>query len=291
MNDIEICVLSSGSRANATLVCHGETSLLIDCGLASKTLNARLREVGKDPEQITDIVVTHEHSDHVHGVCMVAKKTGAKVWVTEKTASAWRAFATSPPAQRAHFQSGVEFQIGTLTVRPFSTSHDAIDPVGLRISNGDTFVGYCTDLGHVTAEVRQNLRGLTALIIESNHEPSLLQIAPYPAVLKARISSCTGHLSNQVASALIEELLGEESSSLEYLVAAHVSEKANDPLLVRDTLSIAIERASTRRPELVVANAFGPAAPRKISNGQKGQEMTKGPNSATTHAERLLELL
>ena len=274
VTDIELCVLSSGSRANATLICSGATSLLIDCGLSSKMLNSRLRDIGKVPEQITDILVTHEHSDHIYGVCTVAKKTGARVWVTKKTSKAWKEFQCSPPFHKSFFESGTQFLIGDLVIHPFSTSHDAIDPVGVRISAAETVIGYCTDLGHVTTEVRERLRGLNALVLESNHEPALLSIAPYPASLKSRIASRRGHLSNHVASALLEELLQEENCKLELVVAAHISEKANDPFIVRDSLQTAIGKHSTIASkriylELIVANALEATAPWKSTTPQQ----------------------
>lgn len=285
---IEVCVLSSGSRANSTLICHGDTKILIDCGLSHKNLNSRLRDIGKDPEELTDIIITHEHSDHVHGVCRVARKTGARIWVTEKTGRAWKEFHSHPPAHRSHFTSGVKFQIGQLEISPFAISHDAVDPVGFRLSLPHISVGYCTDLGHITSEVRENLRGLTALVLESNHEPALLSTAPYPSDLKARISSRRGHLSNHVAAALLEELLGEQDSTLEFVVAGHVSEKANDPLIVRDTLKMAIEKSSKNDVGLVVACAFKPTI---VWNSQAPKVMTQDARSATTSSEHLLDLL
>ena len=295
---IELSVLSSGSRANSTFISHGETNILIDCGLSQKMLNTRLREIGKNPEELTDIIITHEHSDHVHGVCRVARKTGARIWVTESTGKAWREFATHPPARRSNFVSGQAFQIGKLKILPFSISHDAVDPVGFRISLPEISIGYCTDLGHVTSDVRENLRGLTALVLESNHEPALLSTAPYPAELKARISSRQGHLSNHVAAALLEELLMEEDSKLELVIAGHVSEKANDPLIVRDTLRTAIEKQAKNHVELVVACAFKPtilwnsSSPQvKSSTVKSPAVMTKSAKSATSYTDQLLDLI
>ena len=285
---LELSVLSSGSKANCTLVCHGDTKILIDCGLSQKSLNARLREIGKSPEELTDIIVTHEHSDHVHGVCRIARKTGARIWVTEKTGRAWKEFATHPPARRSNFVSGEPFQIGELMISPFPISHDAVDPVGFRISLPHISVGYCTDLGHVTSEVREKLRGLTALILESNHEPALLSTAPYPADLKARISSRQGHLSNQVAAALLEELLMEEGSKLELVIAGHVSEKANDPLIVRDTLKTAIEKQAKSEVGLIVACSYKPT---NLWNSKAPKVMTHDARSVTSSAEQLLELM
>jgi phosphoribosyl 1,2-cyclic phosphodiesterase len=282
----ELCVLSSGSRANATLISYNQTNLLIDCGLTAKGLNTRLREIGRNPEEITDIVITHEHCDHVLGVCKVARKTGARIWVTEKTARAWKEFHTHPPARRSFFTTGASFRIGELEVDPFAISHDAVDPVGLRISSSDCSIGYCTDLGHVTVEVREKLRGLTALILESNHEPALLAAAPYPAALKARISSRHGHLSNQAAAALLEELVMEEKCKLEVVIAGHISEKANDPLIVRDTLKIAIAKHSKQDIGLITANAINPTS---LWNS-KSIEVTSSLRSVTKTAEQLLEL-
>lgn len=285
----ELSVLSSGSTANATLVCSGDRRILIDCGLGYKALNTRIKEIGKDPTEITDIIITHEHRDHIHGVCKVARKTGARIWVNEETGRAWREFHTDPPARRSFFNNSESFQIGELEITPFSISHDAVDPVGFRISSAEGSIGYCTDLGHVTSKVRESLRGLDALILESNHDPSLLSTAPYPAELKARISSNRGHLSNHVAAALLEELLNEEGSRLRFVVAGHVSQKANDPYIVRDTLNEAIQKAARegQQVELIVACAYRPTDP---WNSRASTKMTPSTKSATSHIEQLLEL-
>ncbi len=243
MSFLAFCLLSSGSRANSIFIECGEKRILVDCGLTGPELNRRMRERGLDPESITDIIVSHEHRDHIHGVCTVAKKFGATVHVNKKTSSAWREFCRNPPAGRRIFQTGECFPLGALEITSFGISHDAADPVGFRIRSPFGTIGIATDLGHVTTIVRESLRGLDALILESNHDPLLLESSPYPRILKDRIASRRGHLSNHSAAALLEELFAEPESNLRTVVGAHISENSNDPSLVRDTLQPACERS------------------------------------------------
>ena len=158
------------------------------------------------------------------------------------------------------FISGEEFSIGSLKIESFSVSHDAADPVGFRVSDGSAVLLVATDLGQVTTLVRQKARDVDALVIESNHDPLLLQEAPYPWELKQRIASRSGHLSNDAAAALVEELGCEsDGQRLQLLIGAHVSEKSNHPDLVYENLQSAVLKGRfSFRPQVVVADAYTP---------------------------------
>jgi phosphoribosyl 1,2-cyclic phosphodiesterase len=237
-------VLASGSRANATVVSWNGVSVLIDCGLSWKELKVRMEERGFSPDELAAVIITHEHYDHVAGLKSVIKQRGLPVFASKKTARHLKldkleTFSVSEP-----------LAVAGLNIQTFPTSHDAVDPIGLKIETPFGAIGVVTDLGQVTSAVREQMKGLRAVILESNHDLDLLEIAPYPRSLKSRISSRRGHLSNAAAGAFLEEICSH-SSELEVVVAAHVSEKANDPILVEEVLLAVTERVGAR---LVVAN-------------------------------------
>lgn len=249
---ITFSLLSSGSRANCTYVSDGVTSILIDCGLSAREAEKRLRENGIAPESISAIVVTHEHSDHISGIPIFSRKFGTKVMLNEETEQGWGVRLLT----REYFTSGESFSIGAICVEPFQISHDARDPVALRFSTADASLAVVTDLGHVTTLVREKTKDVDALVLESNHDPILLRECRYPWPLKQRIASRTGHLSNETAAALIEELTAAPGFRIKHLIGAHVSENSNDPSIVHEVLSKALSRLShSERPEVIVANA------------------------------------
>lgn len=250
-------VLSSGSRANSVLVQSGDTKVLVDCGLSAKQAALRLARHGIDADEISAIVLTHEHEDHCSGVRVFSKRHGTPVFVNQTTYSACRHLEAVPLERINHFESGSDFAIGNLSFSPFSLVHDAGDPVGFRISGGERTLAIATDLGHVTNLVRERLRDIDALILESNHDKALLQEAPYPWSLKQRISSSRGHLSNDCAAEVIEHISRSElSSRLQIAVAAHISEKSNTPELAVEVFDRAWSRGGASwRPKFLAATA------------------------------------
>lgn len=250
---MDFCVLSSGSRANASVFRTDQGCVVVDCGLTWKMLSMRMKDRGFDPLSITAVVISHEHRDHVMGVLQIAKRTGATIYLTEKTARAWREFWTDKPKNWKTFLSGESFEILDLSFTSFAISHDAVDPVGFRIKSSDSTVAMVTDLGHVTSTVREHVRNVDALILESNHDLDLLENCPYPRELKSRIASRHGHLSNDSAAALLEECIREDGCRLHTVIAAHISENANDPSIVKDSLLPSI--AARESCSLVTASA------------------------------------
>ncbi len=229
-------VLASGSRANCVYIKHNNTQLLIDCGLSAKQTALRLEGIGVAPEEIAAILVTHEHSDHVAGVRVFAKRFGNKVFCNDLTFDNSRELQAVSSNQIEVFQTGEPFSVDDITISPFSVIHDAADPVAFHICAGSSSLAVLTDLGSVTELVRTYAADVDALVLESNHCPKLLEDAPYPWGLKQRISSRTGHLSNAAAGVFIKELSVGRSKSLKVIVAAHISENSNTPLLALQTL-------------------------------------------------------
>lgn len=233
---MRFCVLSSGSKANSTLVECGETRVLIDCGLSARMMEQRLSSRGIDPSTIEGIVITHEHFDHIKGVERFSKRHQVPVY----TNAAARKFIKGAYALE-RFETGVPFEIGELQISPVSIVHDAGDPVGFVIRGAGLKFGHFTDLGKVTPLVREAVAGCHSLVLESNHDPDMLWGCSYPWELKQRISSSHGHLSNASAGELLAEICHNE---LHQIVLGHISENSNTPEIARQTAQRFLEGAA-----------------------------------------------
>lgn len=245
---IEFALLASGSRANSIVIQSANTRILVDCGLSARETAKRLQSLGIAPETIQAIVISHEHSDHIAGVRVFAGQYKCRVFANEGTFGQGNFIEGLSGDCLQQFESGSSFIFQDLRFESFSIEHDAVDPVGFRISDGEHVLGIVTDLGHVTELVRERVQGLHGLVLEHNHDPELLNEAPYPWELKQRIRSRKGHLSNDDASKLLEQLANDASSCLEIVVAAHLSEKSNHPSLVEETIATAWQRSGVLRP-------------------------------------------
>ncbi len=253
---LSFSVLASGSRANCIFVEGAGTRVLIDCGLSAKQTAIRLEQRGIDPSSIEVIVVTHEHSDHVKGIRVFCKRHKARVVVNSATLAKCKDLREVHSDLIEVFESRDPFSIGGLSFEPFSVTHDAVDPVGFRVSCGSAYLGVVTDLGQVTNLVRESIRDLHGLVLEANHDPKMLEDAPYPWELKQRIGSRQGHLSNETAGALLEELSAQEKQSrLQVVVAAHISENSNTPELAVEVLRQGWQRGgSAVQPGIIAAS-------------------------------------
>jgi phosphoribosyl 1,2-cyclic phosphodiesterase len=230
--------LGSGSRGNASLVEHGSTLLMIDCGLPLKVVEARLRAIGREPRDVTALLVTHEHNDHAHGVRSFARRYNTPLWMTAGTASAIGGLV-SVNLLSAHR----DLAIGGIDVQPYPVPHDAREPCQFVLGAAGKRVGILTDAGHVTAHMRDRLAPCDAIAVECNHDLDSLLRGPYPESLKTRIASRYGHLNN----AQTTELLGGlDRSRLQWVAALHLSERNNSPERVRAALGPALE--DERRP-------------------------------------------
>ena len=216
--------LGSGSRGNATLIQGGGTCLLVDCGYSVREFEARCAELGVDPGYIDAILVTHEHADHMKGVGALARKYRMPVWMTHGTFRVARCgdipdlhlFGTHTPA----------FRIGVIRVTPYAVPHDAREPSQFTFSLGERQLGLLTDAGSITPHMIECLHGVDALLLECNHDRRMLRDGPYPPRLQARVGGDYGHLSNEQAGSLLVRI---DSSRLQHLVLAHLSQKNNDP--------------------------------------------------------------
>jgi phosphoribosyl 1,2-cyclic phosphodiesterase len=222
---LQVCVLASGSKGNAIYVGDGQTGILIDAGLSGIEIERRMTTAGIDIQSLKAIVVSHEHSDHIRGVGILARRYDLAVYITAETLAA-AGQSLGRIARITNFEIGRSFAIDDLAIRPFATSHDASDPAGFTISQNGRKIGIATDLGIATAMVKQHLRACSLLVLEANHDPTMLAEGPYPWPLKQRIKSRSGHLSNQNSSDLLSEL---KHDGLCHVILAHLSETNNTP--------------------------------------------------------------
>ena len=226
--------LGSGSRGNATVVEAGTTRVLVDCGFGPRDLARRLARLGLAPADLTAILVTHEHSDHVVGIARCAPRYGIDVYMTHGTCGAAGAVGD---ARVRVFDSHQPFVVGALEILPFPVPHDAREPVQFVLSDGQRRLGLLTDTGHVTAHVVEMLACCDALLLECNHDADMLAHGSYPRMLKQRIAGRFGHLDNQAAADLLRRI---DRGRLQHVVGAHLSQHNNSPALAQRALADAL---------------------------------------------------
>ncbi len=223
--------LGSGSRGNAMLVEQGNTCVLVDCGFSMKETEARLAKLGSSAEAISAVLVTHEHGDHINGVGALARKYAIPVWATGGTFAADR---LGVRIEKKRICSHSTFAIDDIEVQPFPVPHDAREPCQFVFGNGDKRLGLLTDVGSRTPHLEIQLSVCDALVLECNHDVTLLANGEYPPSLKRRVGGDQGHLSNVQAADILSRI---DTSKLTQLVAAHLSEKHNTPALAQAALA------------------------------------------------------
>ncbi len=228
--------LGSGSRGNATVVQAGATTLLIDCGFGLAETRRRLGRLGLDLADLTAILLTHEHGDHVAGVGPVARAGRLPVWATPGTLAALAPQVGELP-QTHGINCHAPWSIGDLHVTPFPVPHDGRESCQYLLSDGARRFAAVTDLGHTTAHMLGVLEDCDGLLFECNHDRELLLGGPYPPALKRRVDGDFGHLSNDAAAAFVGRL---GNRRLQHFVAAHLSEHNNRPDLARAAVAEAL---------------------------------------------------
>jgi phosphoribosyl 1,2-cyclic phosphodiesterase len=229
--------LGSGSRGNATLVEAGATLVMVDCGFSCRETERRLARLGRSAQQLSALLVTHEHGDHVRGVAALARKYDLPVWLTRGT---WHMLRDNDLPEVRHCDGHQAFAIDDLEVTPFTVPHDAREPCQYVFADGAHRLGVITDTGRMTPHIVDCLDRCDALLLECNHDAQLLACGPYPETLKQRVGGPLGHLSNAQAGALLARL---DTSRLQHLVAAHLSDKNNRPELARTVLADVLDCA------------------------------------------------
>jgi phosphoribosyl 1,2-cyclic phosphodiesterase len=222
---LQLCMLGSGSKGNAVYLESSNSRLLIDAGLTAREIVRRMSLIGRSPQDLDAILVSHEHSDHIRGVGVLARKWDIRVHIADPTLTS-AAENLGPLPKVTLFEPGCPFTINDLVIRPFEVTHDAANPVNFIIDNHSIRIGIATDLGYASTVVRENLKECRVLILEANHDPEMLEQGPYPWPLKQRIRSKYGHLSNEECAGLLGAVWHRD---LRQVCLAHLSETNNNP--------------------------------------------------------------
>ena len=232
---LEFASLGSGSKGNATLISVGNTCVMVDCGFSMRETVARLQDYGKQAEQLSAILLTHEHGDHIRGAGALSRKFGIPIWSTRGTAQA----GALGEVGRQYFINAEEaFKIGELFIQAYPVPHDAREPCQYVFSNGQHKLGLLTDVGRSTPHIVEQLSKCDALLLECNHDSEMLLNGEYPPSLKQRVAGDLGHLSNLQAAEILAQL---DTSNLKYIAAMHISEKNNQIELARAALSAVLD--------------------------------------------------
>ena len=238
--------LGSGSKGNATIIDTEHGCLMIDCGFSIKETARRLERVGKSPQDISAILVTHEHSDHWKGVLPFASKFSIDVYAT---AGCYRAVNVSPSTSKLLkvICSHSEFMINNVHVLPIPVPHDANEPVQYILSYDQYRLGILTDVGNITPYIIEQYNNCTGLLVEANHDVELLQAGAYPKFLKDRVAGQWGHLNNHQTASLLGAI---NQQSIQKLVIGHISESNNNSSRVKQV----IEEVFTDAEKIIYAN-------------------------------------
>jgi phosphoribosyl 1,2-cyclic phosphodiesterase len=230
------CPLASGSKGNALLFKTQTTCILIDAGISTKTILEKLEQLQVDPSTLQAILVTHEHTDHIAGIPLLSERFQIPVLANGDTAKGLVHALGMRPRFKI-FSTGETFAFGDLEIHPFTIPHDTLDPVAFTLRTGGLKVGICTDLGHVTSQVQKQLEKCDYLVLESNHEPSMVHACARPQVYKSRVLGKQGHLSNEACAELLKKIAHPK---LKHVHLAHLSSECNAPLVALEKAAAAL---------------------------------------------------
>ena len=233
---MKLCSIASGSSGNCIFAGSDKTSLLVDAGISGKRIEFGLNEIDRTTADIDAILITHEHSDHIKGLGVVARKYKIPIYATAGTIDALLAMNSLGKMPEGIFHEIREDEpcvIRDIAVHPFSISHDAAQPVGYRLENGGKRIGIATDMGQYDDYISEHLSELDGLLLESNHDVNMLQVGRYPYYLKQRILGSRGHLSNETAGQLLCRLLHD---GMKKILLGHLSRENNYEALAFETV-------------------------------------------------------
>jgi len=253
----KLTILGSGSSGNCAYLETAETRLLVDIGFSARQIRERLATIGRAPESLTAILITHEHSDHITGLAGIAEKLGIPVYCNRATKDEIVRILDVQLDFRL-FETGASFEVGDMAVETFSIPHDAQDPVGFLVRTAFGNVGFATDLGHFTRLVGERVRRANVLVLESNHDVKMLtECTRRPWSLKQRILSRHGHLSNEAAGEAVEQIMHAE---LKHLFLAHLSRECNKPELAFRAVHASLNKIGAAHCKLEIASQAIPCA-------------------------------
>lgn len=244
-----ICPLASGSKGNCIYVGTKEAKILIDAGISYRLLQKRLALIGGKVEEIDAIVITHEHSDHISGLPLLAEKHKMPIFANRETAGGIYELLKISPKFKI-FTTSEPFEFKDLIIHPFSIPHDCLDPVGLVIKTEEYKAGFCTDLGYVTTIVRNILQDCDYLYLEANHQPSMVHACSRPMIYKQRVLGRQGHLSNESCADLLSSVY---HAKLKAVYLAHLSSECNSKELALKIVSEYLEKKQ-QKVKLMIAH-------------------------------------
>ena len=232
---IEFCNLFSGSSGNCSLIRTNHTKILVDCGNSGKRIEQSIQSIDEHLEDIDAILVTHEHSDHIQSLGLISSKYDIPVYANQETWAAMpKQSSKIEDKNKLLFTPNENFTINDILIEPFSIPHDAANPCAFNFIVGDKKISVATDLGHISEETVDRLKGSIFALIESNYDPEILKVSRYPFQLKRRISGPNGHLSNTNCAQLITRLINDD---LKQVMLGHLSKENNFPELAYQTVA------------------------------------------------------
>ena len=233
---INFCTIASGSSGNSAFMSTDKTKILIDAGMSGRAIECALATHGIDCSELDAIFITHEHSDHISGAGVLSRRYDLPIYSTKGTwqsAEKFGSLGKIAEKNRMLVKPDVPVMLNDMEIKPFSVPHDASDPVGYTILADDRKFAIATDLGHITEKAAENFFGADVIMLESNHDLDMLRYGPYPAHLKRRILSNTGHLSNVACGKFLAEIF---SPATKHIFLAHLSQDNNRPVLAHETV-------------------------------------------------------
>lgn len=248
--------LASGSKGNCHALKNDNSIFLIDVGISLLQIQKRLESIGWDFSKIQAVAITHEHGDHIAALEVILRNTSWTILATSKTRDALikNKNITIPEARWKSTVPNESFEWNLWTITPFTIPHDAADTVAHRISYGGQTIAVITDLGHISKNVIDHCQGLDGLVVEANHDETMLLEGGYPEALKSRIHSNVGHLNNTATGSLLRQI---DQSNLQVVILAHLSEENNNPDLAKSCVAPMLSNKNIR---LLVADQRVPLA-------------------------------
>jgi len=253
---VRFTILGSGSAGNCAYLETDETRVLIDAGFSGRQIRQRLATIGRTPESLHGILITHEHTDHVQGLASLCGRIEAPLYCNRLTKEAIENQLDIQFNARV-FSTGATFEIGDILIETFSVPHDAYDPVGFLLRTSAGNIGVLTDLGHATKLVIERVRAAHALVLETNHDVKLLQEdRKRPWSIKQRILSRHGHLSNEAAAEAAEQIA---SADLRHLYLGHLSRDCNRPELAHRVVGERLKQAGATHIQIEMTDQHNPS--------------------------------
>jgi phosphoribosyl 1,2-cyclic phosphodiesterase len=252
---MKLCSIASGSSGNCIFVGSEQTNLLVDAGISAKRIENGLDRIDINPDTLQGILVTHEHSDHVSGLGIMARRYHIPIYATYETSMALRrskALGKIDDELFNYIEPDIAFKINDISIEPFSTSHDAVNPVCYTMQIGNEKIGIATDLGKYDDYIVSKLIGSDLLMIEANHDINMLLVGKYPYYLKQRILGERGHLSNDSSADLISKLIENKQ---QHIILAHLSKDNNYSELAYETVICELARLGIGSPDFKLSVA------------------------------------